>query len=210
MQEMDEWASEERLVESTGHLLPEVREMAEVRAAFNEVLQTSELYRRVNSRLSESYSAAQRALSAGAAKLKGELATMRQAVSAHCTLLEGESGRLAAQVEEERRRQEEGAAEEERRERRRREEEVRRAREQERREKERREEERRREEEDERRRQADLPMRERAFASEVAPLLAKVRRSGKPFVDPVFAPTGTRLLPPEMRSGRQVECRRAQ
>ena len=63
---------------------------------------------------------------------------------------------------------------------------------------------------DERRRQADLPMRERAFASEVAPLLAKVRRSGKPFVDPVFAPTGTRLLPPEMRSGRQVECRRAQ
>ena len=62
----------------------------------------------------------------------------------------------------------------------------------------------------ERRRQADLPFRERAFASEVAPLLAKVRRSGKPFVDPVFAPSGTRLLPPEMRSGRQVECRRAQ
>ena len=172
---MDEWAPEERLEESMGHLLPEVREMAEVRAAFNEVLQTSELYRRVNSRLSESYSAAQRALSAGAAKLKGELATMRQAVSAHCTLLEGESGRLAAQVEEERRRQEEGAAEEE-----------------------------------ERQRRADLPFRERAFASEVAPLLAKVRRSGKPFVDPVFAPTGTRLLPPGMRSGRQVECRHAQ
>ena len=96
---MDEWAPEERLEESMGHLLPEVREMAEVRAAFNEVLQTSELYRRVNSRLSESYSAAQRALSADAAKLKGELATMRQAVSAHCTLLEDESGRLAAQVE---------------------------------------------------------------------------------------------------------------
>ena len=96
---MDEWAPEERLEESMGHLLPEVREMAEVRAAFNEVLQTSELYRRVKSRLSESYSAAQRALSASAAKLKGELATMRQAVSAHCTLLEGESGRLAAQVE---------------------------------------------------------------------------------------------------------------
>ena len=96
---MDEWASEERLVESMGHLLPEVRGMAEVRAAFNEVLQTSELYRRVKSRLSESYSAAQRALSASAAKLKGELATMRQAVSAHCTLLEGESGRLAARRE---------------------------------------------------------------------------------------------------------------
>ena len=88
--------------------------------------------------------------------------------------------------------------------------EHRRAREQERREKERREEERRRAEEEERRRQADLPFRERAFASEVAPLLAKVRRSGKPFVDPVFAPTGTRLLPPKMRSGRQVECRCAQ
>ena len=102
---MDEWAPEERLEESMGHLLPEVREMAEVRAAFNEVLQTSELYRRVKSRLSESYSAAQRALSASAAKLKGELATMRQAVSAHCTLLEGESGRLAAQVEEETQRQ---------------------------------------------------------------------------------------------------------
>ena len=35
---MDEWAPEERLEESMGHLLPEVREMAEVRAAFNEVL----------------------------------------------------------------------------------------------------------------------------------------------------------------------------
>jgi hypothetical protein len=216
---MDKWVSEERLLESMGHLLPEVRERAEVRAAFNEVLQTSELYRRVKSRVSESYGAAQRALSAGAAKLKGELVTMQQAVSAHCTLLEGESGRLAAQVEEERRRQEEGVAEEERRERRRREEEGRRAREQVRRETERREEERRREEarrqEEERQadeglRLANLPMREIAFACEVAPLLAKVRRSGKPFVDPVFAPTGTRLLPPEMRSGRQVECRRAQ
>ena len=74
---MDEWAPEERLEESMGHLLPEVREMAEVRAAFNEVLQTSELYRRVNSRLSESYSAAQRALYAERfkprAKIGGQL-----------------------------------------------------------------------------------------------------------------------------------------
>ena len=48
------------------------------------------------------------------------------------------------------------------------------------------------------------------MAEEVAPRLADVRRSGEPFTDKDFPPTGTRLLPPSARSRWGVGWTRAQ
>ena len=209
--EVEGWAPPAEAVQaSTERLRPELRGDEEVRTAHAELLGVAELCQRAEALAKEGLAAARAALNGEALALRDELRGMHASMDDALAKLDRERVRLAAaveaamlrQAESERRAVEERRQREEAERRKRREHEAAEA-----------EAARARELEEARRRKAQRDSRtpaEQAMAEEVEPRLAEVRRTGQPYTDPDFPPSGTRLLPPSVRGQRGVGWTRAQ